>query len=268
MQIAKSGKIDLIPSNFYKYRPFQTGKDIERAEQIICQHQIYFPPPISFNDPFDCRPSFTFEATRNEMVADYIQLSRKYGSGFGRKKIRQDIRDMFADPERDPRRPIAQARMRDSHTEHITKKVGVLCVSTVNDDILMWSHYADCHKGICIEFDGANEFMAGAQEVQYAPERKAINPYRDDKATSLEKALLTKSDHWKYEKEWRLIQYEKGPGTVTFLPENVTGIIFGAHVERATVERVSGWIKARVSPVKLYQARVDRQIFKIHIEQV
>jgi len=270
MQAAESESFDLSPSKFYKYKSFQTVKDVERAEQIICRHQIYFPPPISFNDPFDCRPSFTLEATRQEMKEDYIRLSRKYGHKLSRKEMRKNIKDMFADPERDPRRLIVPARMQDEETEYLTKRVGVLCMSAVNDDILMWSHYADCHKGICIEFDGENKFMAHAQKVQYAPERKAINPYRDDKKVSMEKALLTKSDHWKYENEWRLIRYEQGPGTVDFRPENVTGVIFGAHVEPATIKKVQGWIKSRVSPVtvELYRARADRKMFQIHIESL
>ena len=27
------------------------------------------------------------------------------------------------------------------------------CMSKVNDDVLMWSHYADNHRGLCLEFD-------------------------------------------------------------------------------------------------------------------
>jgi hypothetical protein len=35
------------------------------------------------------------------------------------------------------------------YQETVTSKVGVMCISEVPDDILMWSHYADCHKGVC-----------------------------------------------------------------------------------------------------------------------
>ncbi|MGT2429382.1 DUF2971 domain-containing protein [Cupriavidus basilensis] len=76
----------------------------------------------------------------------------------------------------------------------------------------MWAHYADSHKGICLEFDATSVFMAHAQEVKYSGERAAIN-FTDSKDAMLEKALLTKSDHWSYESEWRLIRYPRWAGS-------------------------------------------------------
>ena len=33
----------------------------------------------------------------------------------------------------------------------------ILCLATEHDNLLMWSHYADSHKGICIEYTPFNE---------------------------------------------------------------------------------------------------------------
>ena len=30
---------------------------------------------------------------------------------------------------------------------------GIACFTTKNDNTLLWSHYADEHQGICLEFD-------------------------------------------------------------------------------------------------------------------
>ena len=46
---------------------------------------------------------------------------------------------------------------------------GVLCLSECHDDILMWSHYGDSHRGICLEFKATNTALFGeAQRVKYA----------------------------------------------------------------------------------------------------
>lgn len=47
------------------------------------------------------------------------------------------------------------------------KSFGVVSFSKRNDSILMWSHYADSHKGFCIGFHTKIEFR-DAKEVYYA----------------------------------------------------------------------------------------------------
>lgn len=57
----------MAPQYLYKYRPFTSQCDIEFARQIVCENTIFFAPPVTFNDPFDSRPAFTFEAPLDEM---------------------------------------------------------------------------------------------------------------------------------------------------------------------------------------------------------
>jgi hypothetical protein len=40
----------------------------------------------------------------------------------------------------------------------------MLCFSRTSSNILMWSHYGDNHKGICLGFDVPDEF---ARDVRY-----------------------------------------------------------------------------------------------------
>lgn len=35
----------------------------------------------------------------------------------------------------------------------LSKTAGIVCFSATNDNILMWSHYADQHNGVVIGFD-------------------------------------------------------------------------------------------------------------------
>ncbi|MBV9575704.1 MAG: DUF2971 domain-containing protein [Gammaproteobacteria bacterium] len=38
------------------------------------------------------------------------------------------------------------------YNEYVHNQLGILSLSSCNDSILMWSHYADFHKGFCIGF--------------------------------------------------------------------------------------------------------------------
>ena len=82
----------------------------------------------------------------------------------------------------------------------------------------------------------------------------------------LEKALLTKSEHWSYESEWRLIRYDKGPGVVKFRPPNLTGVILGARASAATVEKIMTWVGKSVSPIRIYKAATDKRTYTLEIK--
>ncbi|MFZ6845551.1 DUF2971 domain-containing protein [Undibacterium sp. RuTC16W] len=132
----------------------------------------------------------------------------------------------------------------------------------------MWSHYADSHQGICLEFDGDFALMTHAMKVKYAETRPVINMYQDNHQTQLEKALLTKSLEWEYEDEWRLISYDEGPRVIRFRPQNLTGLIFGAQVKTDTIETVKNWLSKRTEPIKLYKTEVCKSTYKLTIIEI
>jgi|688.fasta_scaffold381387_1 hypothetical protein len=255
------------PERFYRYRSL-AGDDAAFVERTVHYGEIYFPKPSSFNDPFDCRPSFSFEATKAEMTKYYRGLVKKYMSGLNREHRREEARNKLGDWERSPRNPKTLRRVTELHTEQITENIGVLCLSEVCEDILMWSHYADSHRGVCLEFDGCFEFFANAQKVDYPPTRPRINPFRQNPTEMMEAALLTKAEHWKYEREWRIVQYKSGPGIKHFPPESLTGIILGAQISDIDAKRVIGWAESRVHPIRVLRASADETSFSLKFEEV
>jgi hypothetical protein len=63
---------------------------------------------------------------------------------------------------------------------------------------LLWSHYADRHRGVCLGFDVPDESV---QSVRYVRKRTPLSvPVRDKDIARL---LNTKYSGWKYEEEWR-----------------------------------------------------------------
>lgn len=78
--------------------------------------------------------------------------------------------------------------------------------------ISIWSHYADSHNGICMEFDikRGGLFYNILLPVQYRKRypKFELSDYQDEENTMftmLQQAICTKFVLWKYEKEWRVI---------------------------------------------------------------
>lgn len=78
---------------------------------------------------------------------------------------------------------------------------------------LMWSHYADEHRGICILYDFSEQLIQNTDtcrsyfmKVNYANKKDKLN--LDEKSISVQKGFATKSSKWKYENEVRLISYD------------------------------------------------------------
>mgnify|MGYP003676340942 CR=1 FL=1 len=80
-------------------------------------------------------------------------------------------------------------------------------LSRNNTNILMWSHYADSHKGFCIGFDRKNNYFKAAESVRYRRYRSNLNGANVDSTTpnSITKMVaLEKAIDWAYEEEERL----------------------------------------------------------------
>lgn len=90
--------------------------------------------------------------------------------------------------------------------EHWVKNLGVICMGTHWKSPLMWGHYADNHKGVCLGFDVADVWP---KKMNYEPDRlqhliKIGEPVGGLTPEAIEQVLTTKYQHWAYEEEWRL----------------------------------------------------------------
>jgi hypothetical protein len=82
--------------------------------------------------------------------------------------------------------------------QDMSARFGMLCFSRHWHDPVLWSHYADKHRGVCLGF---NIDRRGMQEIKYVTKRPRLPiPPGEEDAKQL---LLTKYRGWKYEEEWR-----------------------------------------------------------------
>ncbi len=141
---------------------------------------------------------------------------------------------------------------------------GVLSLTSKRDSVLMWSHYANSHKGFCLEFDTSAKPFASARKVQYRETRHSfdVDASPEETATSF---LLAKHKDWEYEDEWRLIA-PKGRKKYQFPPYALTGVIFGSAISGADKIKVKEWIGKGRSRPRRYRAKLKRTEFALDIE--
>lgn len=122
--------------------------------------------------------------------------------------------------------------------ELLESKGGTLnvCSLTENsDNELMWAHYAENSKGVCLEFDFSS--MPNIQnclvQVQYTNEVPIA-----EKLTSseLKRLFSIKRNAWKKEQEWRILV--NNIDKVRFEPINLKRILFGARMDVQTQEKI------------------------------
>jgi len=98
----------------------------------------------------------------------------------------------------------------------LSETKGVLCFSKAWDNPVLWSHYADKHKGICLGIEVPDKF---AITVNYEPKRLQVDIRKDFKDGEIGqemmlRVLATKFEGWKYEDEVRVfVNLEESDGT-------------------------------------------------------
>jgi hypothetical protein len=77
---------------------------------------------------------------------------------------------------------------------------------------------------------------------------------------------LTKAIEWEYEEEWRIIDYDNGPGEKVFPDELLVGVILGVRMPSATREYIVNLLKQRRSPVKIYEGTLSKSSYSLEIK--
>lgn len=200
----------------------------------------------------------------DEPNMDFLWKSSELANLFGKEISEDDINNVYNQIDE----MIKGLYMR------LSKAIGVSCFSTTSDNILMWSHYADKHGGICIEYDfsllekleNINAFLL---PVIYSNDRLLLTVDKFDlengQATQesvmrimpdLIRAILTKSEFWEYEDEWRFIALAE-PKQPVKLPI-ISKIFIGANVTNDDYNKVVSAIGDRHIPITKYSLKRDK----------
>jgi len=246
-----------IPNKLYKYRPWD-----DFTKEIILENKLYFSCADDFNDPFDCSVNLKMDGTKkqwsNEVIKTKAQTLGRNLSHKERKIICNafDLKQMSH----------VKKEMVEELTKRLKKTMGICCFSSCKDNILMWSHYADNHKGVCLIFSSKD--MHAARKVNYEINYPNVSYFNDDEEKKVNARYFTKAINWKYEDEYRVVVPNFARQKIKFPPESLTGVIIGCCMPDKDIEELSKILKNSVIPIMLYRAEKKNCQFGLSIEPI
>lgn len=153
------------------------------------------------------------------------------------------------------------------------------------DNLLMWAHYSDEHRGAVIGIDiGDSNFVEGSKGYQYQKEvhYTSARPDVPPKGSIPIEHLFTKSREWGYEKEYRIIRELRYGTPKTSVPKLqdivlfdlspgcIKHLIFGVRREKQKRKQIIDRISRspELEHISLWQADLDPDGFKLRIDPV
>jgi hypothetical protein len=249
--------------HLYKY-----GRLSEHSEALFSTPTVWFSAPSQLNDPFECRPWFTFEGSQDQIVQTLARAIQRQNTSISHNEVVANAVSIFLEGRH--RDPETWKNLRQDVTTKLANEIGLYCMSESCDSILMWSHYAADHCGYCLRFEATahTPFFGYSQRVRYSEDFPVVDFFNTPNDKQVDLIFLTKYRGWNYEREWRIIDHDSGPGLHEYPSELLTGIIFGIRMLDEDKDRIRSWASKRGSPVQFYQAIQDQKRFAIDLIEV
>lgn len=233
--------------------------------QSLVNEQLNLSSPTTFNDPFDCpirellnngddisnlQQQAYKDCLKVACFTSNVKLPYVSGNGeivYNKKKHRKDKKEFL--------------------------------------NTLMWAHYADSHKGICIKYrfhnsmsklgGDNNGIVAYFKDVKYSNREMSIYSKKD--AINLEDAFFLKGKDWEYENELRFLLYDLNNqdtyGTIN-ISNCIEAIYFGLKCSDKDKETIRNIMSLKhfvqkdlegailtTKPIEFYQMVLDKRHF-------
>lgn len=210
-------RYDTLSIPLYKYYG-----NLEYAKDVIENNRIHFESPKDYNDVYDSATYITDSQILNmsypkDMVfkvllmclqdkEDIDKFNNDFITSYVEKveiKIETIIKEFYSFfPIVDKNLALDLFRtVLSLGNIYISDEPKISCFSENRDSLLMWSYYANSHKGVCLEFDLKNDktLCEHCYKVQYS---KHFNVGDESYV------YFTKSEEWQHEQEWRIVSYD------------------------------------------------------------
>lgn len=192
--------------------------------------------PTTFNDPFDC-PILELLTQYGDDISQLV--SESYRECL---RITCFVKNIKVQPELDDEYNPIWVRKHDNDPEEYLNE-------------LMWAHYADNHKGVCIKYhfnnditkfaDVAKSQIAYFRDIEYTSD---MDVFRKNGAINLQDAFFVKGIEWEYENELRLLAYDpKRTGDYASIDakDSIAAVYFGLKCPKDKQSEIIDILKGR-----------------------
>jgi hypothetical protein len=289
-----------LPRSIFRYRT--PGR---REFENVRNGTVWLTAPKEYNDPYDSAVTIIVASLQNAVVRHHlddilgllqppVRLSQEQLERIGRSAdpLREVTYALLeVDPNVEPSRrdqiwevlKSAQDQMAEDAIAKFNAlaqdDMRVCSFSATGTSIIMWSHYADSHRGFCVEYDltrlDPNDVRLRLLcPVIYSEKIFDATPYfvdtiGIDSFNSLLAVIATlhKSHEWAYEEEWRLLSLPGLPPPSHVCPMPcLKAVYLGARMkqgDKTTIGRIATRMGATV-----FQMRLSRAEFRMETHNV
>jgi hypothetical protein len=253
---------DILPVFLYKYRSWEDNYH----RRIITHQEIYFAQPSSFNDPFDGNIPIRWDLLPYEDCfqknLELVQMLQKDEPLHLQKLVAKRITD-----SKQLWHPDTIKRESPQDIEKWDRIIGLLSLSEKRDDILMWSHYSNFHKGFVVGFHTNSllnhydfDFIG---KIKYQEDYPLISGHNDTDER-FKKKFFTKSSAWSYENEWRLSKNHITNRIIKLKKESFAEIVIGCQMGQSEKTKIIKEIRASFgNNIKILEAKKSEENFKL-----
>lgn len=264
-----------LPPKLYKYRAFDV-----HALDLVANHRVSYSDPRRFNDPLDCNPTIVVDCGTASLEKLLSAMVHDVGSV---SEIISNARYLSTDPG--DKSSLTDAERNEAYSQILTSRIkdliraemsrnGVFVLAERWDCPLMWSHYGDEHRGICVEFDTVHKNCRQLKKINY--ESSGIIKTSELYLWKIENSKLakeqvfdtyffTKSKDWQYEREWRDINEQSG---VQFSPFLISAVYFGMRCDFVVVSTMVKLLCDSDSPINFYSVRAKGDVLGLAKDEV
>ncbi len=286
----------------FRYRSFN-----EMNLSSLEDDRLYFSSPVNFNDPYDNLMFVNLGELLSDIATylnydmdDYLESLKgrnaKFATSFSDKWYGSEKEKTLNDYYQEIIHSVDRIR------KYVRTFSKVICFSEVYDSMLMWSHYANYHKGYSLIYDKkdlkrAERYAANDSKINDEIRLKKVmyvssqidltedirdyvrfecmdnlgdveTPDGSIPVFKLQQSITEKSKEWSYEKEWRLILSDMNimaPSPLKYIKCIPKGIILGAHCNQEDSEKLISICRRKNIPI--YRMYLDERdpAFKLNI---
>lgn len=251
----------IIMHKLYRYAPLN-----KYTIDVITHRHIYLATAKQMNDEWEFR-------TR------YVQHDNRVGTLSGMFTGWTAVMDIDGDEKPEPFQDQNDVLIEidSENIESDRENLGIACFTTGNNNSSMWYHYADCYKGVCLEFTDLFSEEENFKEGVFGKVIYDKYPYwnvsnNKDQPVPLCCPIIRlfyKSNEWKCENEYRYVvpicmgrdRYINYNSTV------LTAIYLGHMMDECDKRLVYDLAHANNSEVKIFNSNVIENNFGYNFKE-
>ncbi len=247
-----------MPHELYRYHAIN---DYLFAQ--LDKSELWFSRPSRFNDPFDCRVKFNFGSTDEEIERSRQNLIKLVeGNGF---------EQLFNLSEGQDIQPETWDELLNQfiHTFY-NERIAICCLSEIPDSILLWSHYANNHQGVCLEYHVQKHGFLHKEllPVNYYKEYPLVNMFEFEGTfySLVMQNVVSKAWDWDYEYEWRAVVVDD-EGLYPVDREDLRKVIFGVNTPKEDEDKlIKHLLEHGYDNVEIHKAVMNESKYEILFE--